>query len=101
LFRDDRQDARQKPAGAFSGLAGTCPHQHIGAHGSPTMAPKHPDVLVRLHGPGDDFRIIGQVTNAMRRFGIPPEEIEKFCDEAMSGHDDDLLRLCGRWVTLG
>jgi len=89
------------PAGAFSGLAGTCPHQHIGAHGFPTMAPKHPDVLVRLHGPGDDFRIIGQVTNAMRRFGIPPEEIEKFCDEAMSGHDDDLLRLCGRWVTLG
>jgi hypothetical protein len=64
------------------------------------MAPKHPDVLVRLHGPGDDFRIIGQVTNAMRRFGIPQEEIEKFCDEAMSGHDDDLLRLCGggsRW----
>jgi hypothetical protein len=37
----------------------------------------------------------------MRRFGIPQEEIEKFCDEAMSRHDDDLLRLCGRWVTLG
>jgi hypothetical protein len=80
--------------------AAECP-TNMPAQGSPTMATKHPDVLVRLDGPGDDFRIIGQVTNAMRRFGIPQEEIEKFCNEAMSGHDDDLLRLCGRWVTLG
>jgi hypothetical protein len=63
-------------------------------------ATKHPDVLVRLDGPGDDFRIVGQVTEAMRRFGIPDKQIKKFCDEAMSGHDDDLLRLCRRWVTL-
>jgi hypothetical protein len=34
------------------------------------MAAKHPDVLVRLDGAGDDFRIIGQVTKAMRRAGI-------------------------------
>jgi hypothetical protein len=62
---------------------------------------KYPDVLVRLNGPGDDFRIVGQVTKAMRQFGIPDEEVKKFCDEAMSGRDDDLQRLCGRWVTLG
>jgi hypothetical protein len=36
---------------------------------------------------GDDFRIIGQVTKAMRRAGIAEQEIETFCDEAMSGHD--------------
>jgi hypothetical protein len=65
------------------------------------MVTKHPNVLLRLDAPGDDFRIIGQVTKAMRRLGIPDEEIQEFCDEAMSGHDDDLLRLCGRWVTLG
>jgi hypothetical protein len=42
----------------------------------------------------------GQVTKAMRRVGIAEEEIENFCDEAISGHDHDLLRICGRWVTL-
>jgi len=64
------------------------------------MAAKHPEVLVRLDGAGDDFRIIGQVTKAMRRAGIAEQEIETFCDEAISGHDHDLLRICGRWITL-
>jgi hypothetical protein len=36
----------------------------------------------------------------MRRGGIAEDEIENFCDEAISGHDRDLLRICGRWVTL-
>jgi hypothetical protein len=36
----------------------------------------------------------------MRQSGIPPEEIEQFCDEAMSGEDRELLRICRRWVTL-
>jgi len=52
---------------------------------------------VRLDGAGDGFRIIGQVSKAMRRFGITEQEIETFCDEAMSGHDHDLQRICGRW----
>ena len=86
-------------AGAFSDQRALAPHRHIGAW-SLTMAAKYPEVLVRLDGAGDDFRIIGQVTKAMRRVGIPAEEIEKFCDEAMSGDDRDLLRICGRWVTL-
>jgi hypothetical protein len=64
------------------------------------MAAKYPEVLVRLDGAGDDFRIIGQVTKAMRRAGITEQEIETFCDEAISGHDRDLLRICGRWVML-
>ena len=38
-------------------------HRHIGAW-SLTMAAKYPEVLVRLDGAGDDFRIIGQVTGA-------------------------------------
>jgi hypothetical protein len=37
---------------------------------------------------------------ALRHAGIPAEEIETFCDEAMSGGDRELLRTCGRWVTL-
>src|ERR1700674_4576497 len=64
------------------------------------MLSGYPEVLVRLDGAGDDFRIIGEVTKAMRRAGIAEQEIETFCDEAISGHDHDLLRICGWWVTL-
>jgi hypothetical protein len=64
------------------------------------MAAKHPEVRIRLDGASDDFRIIDRVTKAMRQAGIPPEEIEQFCDEAMSCEDRDLLRICERWVTL-
>jgi hypothetical protein len=35
----------------------------------------------------------------MRRAGVRPEEIEEFWEEAISA-EDDLLRICGRWVTL-
>jgi len=58
------------------------------------MAAKHPDICVTLNAAGDDFRIIDPV------IGIPAEEIETFCDEAMSSGDRELLRTCGRWVTL-
>ena len=51
------------------------------------MLSGYPEVLVRLDGAGDDFRVIGQVTKAMRRAGIAEQEIETFCDEAISGHD--------------
>jgi hypothetical protein len=68
--------------------------------GSYKMATKHPDIRVTLDAPGDDFRIIDHVIKALRRGGISAEEIETFCEEAMSGEDRDLLRICGRWVTL-
>jgi hypothetical protein len=40
------------------------------------------------------------LTKAMRQAGIQPEEIEAFWEEAISAEDRDLLRICGRWVTL-
>jgi hypothetical protein len=55
---------------------------------------------VTLNAAGDDFRIIDPVIKALRHAGIPAEEIETFCDEAMSGGDRELLWTCGRWVTL-
>jgi len=64
------------------------------------MAAKHPDIRVTFNTAGDDFRIIDHVIKALRHAGIPAEEIETFCDEAMSGGDRELLRTCGRWVTL-
>ena len=51
------------------------------------MTAKHPDIRVTLNLAGDDFRIIDYVIKALRRAGIPAEEIETFCDEAMSGGD--------------
>jgi hypothetical protein len=64
-----------------------------------TMAAKYLEVLVRLDDTGNDFRIIGQVSKAMRRVGIAEEEIENFYDEALSGHDHDLLvGHVGAWV---
>ena len=64
------------------------------------MAAKHPDISVTLNSAGDDFRIIDHVIKALRRAAIPAEEIAMFCDEALSGGDRELLRTCGRWLTL-
>jgi len=44
------------------------------------MAAKHPDIRVTLNSAGDDFRIIDHVIKALRRAGIPAEEIETFCE---------------------
>jgi hypothetical protein len=71
------------------------PHGHGRA-----MTIKHPEIRVTLDAAGDDFRIVDHVSRAMRRAGIPADEIEQFCDEALSGKERDLLRICGRWVTL-
>jgi hypothetical protein len=60
------------------------------------MVAKHPDIRVTVNA----VRIIDHVIKALRRAGIPAEEIETFCDEAMSGGDRELLRTCGRCVTL-
>jgi hypothetical protein len=64
------------------------------------MAAKHPEIRVKLEVGGDDFRIVGHVTKALRRAGIQPNEIEEFWEEAISAEGRDLLRICGRWVTL-
>jgi hypothetical protein len=64
------------------------------------MAIKHPEISVKLDAAGDDFRLVDHVSKAMRQAGLPSDEIEQFCDEVLSGEDRDLLRICGRWVTL-
>jgi hypothetical protein len=64
------------------------------------MRAKYPEITVSFDGAGNDFRIIDHVTKALRNAGVPPEEIDQFCDEAMSKDDRDLLRICRQWVTL-
>jgi hypothetical protein len=61
---------------------------------------KHPEILVRLSRPGNDFTILGDVTKALRDAGVPVEEIDKLCDTALSATERDLLQICGQWVTL-
>ena len=36
---------------------------------------------------------------ALRRAGVPKEELTEFFEEAISGHYDHLLQTCMRWVT--
>jgi hypothetical protein len=64
------------------------------------MTAKHPEISVKIDAAGNDFRIIDHVAKALRKAGVPAEEIDQFCDEVMSGDDHDLLRICGKWVTL-
>jgi len=42
--------------------------------------------------------IMGRVSNAMRKAGVPQEEINEYLDESMSGDYDNLLRTAIKWV---
>jgi len=44
------------------------------------MIAKHPEIVVRLSRPSNDFSILDEVAKALRNAGVPSEEIEKLCD---------------------
>lgn len=63
------------------------------------MTPHYPEIAVELSGSdGNAFAIIGAVRRAMRRAGVPAEEIGAFCSEATSGDYDNVLQTAMRWV---
>jgi hypothetical protein len=63
------------------------------------MTIKYPDIAVTLVGrDGNAFAVLGSVQGALRRAGVPQEEIDEFYAEAMSGDYDHLLRTCMQWV---
>jgi hypothetical protein len=64
------------------------------------MGAKHPEVHVRLTGATDDFCILDNVTKALRKAGVPADEIEQFCDQALAATESDLLQICRQWVTV-
>jgi hypothetical protein len=68
--------------------------------GGLAMPVKHPQIRVRLAGPANDFCILDNVTKALRKAGVPAEEIDQFCDQALAATEKDLLQICGQWVTL-
>jgi hypothetical protein len=61
---------------------------------------KYPNVKVQLVGEdGNAFSILGRVSKAMRRAGLPKTEIDAFFAEAKSGDYDNLLATCMKWVS--
>jgi hypothetical protein len=65
-----------------------------------TDTPKHPDVQVHLSTGHDAnaFMLISTVRRAMRKAGVPVDEIEQFATEAMSGDYDHALTTIRAWV---
>lgn len=62
--------------------------------------PKYPQVKVRLVGEdGNAFSIMGRITDAMKRAGIPQDEIKLYQSESTSGDYYNLLRTAMEWVT--
>lgn len=63
--------------------------------------PKYNDVSVKLVGKdGNAFVILGRVQQALRRHGVPPEEMQRFMAEATSGDYNHLLSTCMEWVNV-
>jgi len=63
------------------------------------MDVKHPEIEVTLVGEdGNAFNIMGLVSRALRRGGVPAEEVEQYQAECMSGDYDHLLQTTMRWV---
>jgi hypothetical protein len=61
--------------------------------------PKYPNITVQLLGrDGNAFAILGRVQGAMRRGGVPQDDIKKFMEEATKGDYDRLLTTVMSWV---
>lgn len=62
---------------------------------------KYPNIEVQLTGKdGNAYAIMGAVEGALRRAGVPAEEIEEYKEESMSGDYDNLLVTAMRWVSV-
>ena len=65
------------------------------------MNVKFPQVEVELTGQdGNAYAILGAVSRAMKRAGIPTRDIEDFFEEAKSGDYDHLLQTTMKTVNV-
>lgn len=63
--------------------------------------PRHPEIEVRLSGTdGNAIMVIGAVSRALRRGGVPDAEVSAFTVEAMSGDYDNVIQTAMRWVNV-
>lgn len=62
---------------------------------------RYPEITVPLTGEdGNGFMIIGKTARALKRGGVPKEEISEYQSEAMSGDYDHLLLTTMEWVNV-
>lgn len=67
-----------------------------------SQQPKYPDITVsvNLASPdGNAFSILGCIQRELRNKGVAKDERDEFIAEATAGSYEDLLRVCGMWVT--
>ena len=56
---------------------------------------------VKLTGEdGNAFAIMGTVSRALRKAGLPKERIDKYIEESTAGDYDNLLRVAMKWVNV-
>lgn len=62
--------------------------------------PIYPEIRVQLVGlDGNAFAIVARVSRALKKAGIPREQIAQFTDDATSGDYDHVLQTAMRWVS--
>lgn len=67
--------------------------------GPADAGPKYPQITVKLsENDGNAYTIMGLVMRALRRGGVPAQDVAAFQQEACSGDYDHLLQTVFRWV---
>lgn len=67
----------------------------------PRIEPKYPEIEVQLSGQdGNAFAIMGNVSGALRRAGVPKAEVDEYVKESTSGDYDNLLQTAMKWVVV-
>jgi hypothetical protein len=62
---------------------------------------KYDNVTVNLAGQdGNAFAVMASVSNALRKEGVPNDEVEMYLQESMAGDYDNLLRTAMKWVNV-
>ena len=62
---------------------------------------KYDNVTVNLAGQdGNAFAVMASVSSALRKEGVPNNEVEQYLEESMSGDYDNLLRTAMKWVNV-
>lgn len=65
------------------------------------MEIKYPEIEVQLVGlDGNAFSIMARVGSALKKAGVPAEEIEEYYKQSKSGDYDNLLRTACEWVSV-
>jgi hypothetical protein len=63
--------------------------------------PKYPEVKVKLVGEdGNAFAIMGRVAGALKKAGVPKEEVAEYMKDSMSGDYNHLLQTAMKWVAV-